>query len=156
MMNNISMTSGFYTDFQSQSTQRFEKADSGGNGEVSKSEFSSILSDRGLSETSAEKLFTKLDRDNNGSISTQERDLAVDQMQQRAQKLQTMLAGGFNQSFDSVDSLMARLEQNETVDDSKVLKQKILDIREALASRPDASNDFSVSNSLFPNIDESV
>lgn len=156
MINNSSMISSFQPDFQNQSKQRFEKADTDGNGEISKAEFSSILGDRGLSETKAEKLFTKLDQDNSGSISTQERDLAVDQVQQRVQKLQSVLASGFNQPFDSVGSLMERLEQDESTVNSDVLKQKMMEIREALASRRDAPNDFSVLNSLFPEIDETV
>ena len=156
MIDNISMTSGFRLDSQNQSAQRFDKADSDGNGELSQAEFSSILSDRGVSETNAEKLFTKLDKDNSGAISTEERELAVDQMQQRAQKLQTMLASGFNQSFDSVDSLMDRLQEEDSIEKSDMLKQRILDIRENLAGRGSVSNDLSVFNYLFPEINETV
>jgi len=152
-----SMMSGFRPEMLTQKLDdKFQSADADNNGEVSKSEFSTVLSEKGVTESKIDKLFSHVDTDGSGSVSLQEHEDQVTKIQERAEQFMSSNSSGGALGFDPIESLMSSLSNDE--DDS--LKAKFKETLESVKSggvqtqvQLSAMQDLA---SMFPKISEKV
>ncbi len=84
MISSISSTTGSYGmgSLKEMQERMFQKADSDGDGQISKAELSSMRANGPRGGPSADEMFTNLDTDQDGSISREESDAALERMRE--------------------------------------------------------------------------
>jgi len=136
--------------------ERYKTADGDSNGEISKTEFDSIFADKGVSSSLSKNAFERLDKDGSGAITKEEREQAIEQIQQRAQKIMSSLSTRMDSSFDSFDSILNKLGQSDGIASSQALQQRLKELQGSIGSRDTQYAPEALLNKLFPEIDEKV
>jgi Ca2+-binding EF-hand superfamily protein len=95
MISSISSTMGSYGMGSLKEMQQriFQKADSDGDGQISKAELSSMRTNGPQGGPSADEMFTKLDTDQDGSISREECDASLEKMREQMSQGAKMFFG---------------------------------------------------------------
>lgn len=156
-MTAISNGSGFDPSvFAQRSTERFKAADLDGNEQVSKDEFLKVASANGIDASRMETVFSKIDRNGDGSISKQEHQQMMQKVQERMSSMLEKAQNGQG-GFDALLALMETLSK-DTVEPSE--KDQLNDVLSKLKSgdKSDTTVNKGVSliNNLVPTIDLSV
>lgn len=156
-MTTISNGSGFDPSvFAQRSTERFKAADLDGNEQVSKDEFLKVASANGIDASRMETVFSKIDRNGDGSISKQEHQQMVQKVQERMSSMLEKAQNGQG-GFDALLALMETLSK-DTVEPSE--KGQLNDVLSKLKSgdKSDTTVNKGVSliNNLVPTIDVTV
>lgn len=96
MISSISSSMGSYgtSSLKEMQQKMFQKADSNGDGQISKTELSSMQANGPKGGPSADEMFTKLDTDEDGAVSRAESDAALEQMRQEMFHGAAMFSGG--------------------------------------------------------------
>ena len=109
-MTAISNGSGFDPSvFAQRSTERFKAADLDGNEQVSKDEFLKVASANGIDASRMETVFSKIDRNGDGSISKQEHQQMTQKVQERMSSMLEKAQNGQG-GFDALLALMETLK----------------------------------------------
>lgn len=147
----------FGSNISAQSMQeRYKTADGDANGEINKAEFDSIFADKGISSSLSKNVFERLDKDGSGAITKEEREQAIEQIQQRAQKIMSSLSTKMESSIDSFDSILNKLGQSDGIASSQALQQRLKELQGSIGSRDTQYAPEALLNKLFPEIDEKV
>ncbi|MEM9160278.1 MAG: EF-hand domain-containing protein [Verrucomicrobiota bacterium] len=122
MIDGIGGQGGFNpAQFNQMKEQSFKTADADGDGAVSKAEFGTVMSDRGMSTDQIDTMFSKIDTGGDGSISQNESDAAIENMKEKMETMmgfmKSMGSGGMGSSGQSM-SLLDALENSDS-DDSE-------------------------------------
>jgi Ca2+-binding EF-hand superfamily protein len=96
MVSSISSNMGSYSmpSLKEMQQKMFQKADADGDGQISKTELSSIQPKGSQNNSSSDDMFSKLDSDADGAISRAESDAAIEQMRQDMFQGPSMFQGG--------------------------------------------------------------
>jgi Ca2+-binding EF-hand superfamily protein len=140
-------------EFQRNAQKAFSAADSDENGTVSKSEATSALQDKGMSDNAIDKMFSQMDGNGDGEISSQEQADAFEKMQERMASMQGGM--GFNQQTESAslfESLLQSLSEDQEEDDEEIndLLEKLKEDPTSDEVKQEASN---LINQRIPAVD---
>ena len=138
-------------------TDKFNAADLDASGSLSKTEFAEALAGKGVSSNRAEKLFNRIDSNQDGQISLEEQQERIAAMQER---MNNFTGGGMpstNANFDTVSSLFEALNSTATGEERKQQLQGLMkDIKSNGLTEENISSLTSLSNEIMPAIDISA
>jgi len=134
---------------------RFKTADTDGSEAVSKQEFVSAMEETGLDASKMEKMFSRMDSNDDGEVTQQEQQDMMSMMERRMGSLGG--GGGGKGGFDSVTTLLESLQSESDNDDEKQKLQDVLDkIRSAGNGGSLMSESLSLINEIIPGINTSA
>ena len=133
--------------------ERFKAADADSNEGVSRKEFSDFIAQAGVDTKIANKIFDRLDLDDDGQISQNEQQDVMRLVEQRLGGLKSREAVS-KEWFDEVKSLIASLQTESSVSDkNQRLQDAVQKIRSAGYDESIASDSALVTNGKSPQID---
>ncbi len=134
-------------------TEKFNAADIDASGTLSKAEFADALSGKGLSQQRAEKLFSRIDANQDGQISLEEQQQKVAAMQERIEGLSAKNATPGQGNFDALASLFEILDSSEQAGDKKQQLQGLMkDIKSNGPNQNNLTEPATLSNQILPSI----
>ncbi len=137
-------------------TDKFNSADTDASGSLSKTEFAEALAGKGVSSNRAEKLFNRIDSNQDGQISLEEQQEKITAMQERMNSF----TGGMpatNANFDAVSSLFEALNSTATDESRKQELQGLMkDIKTNGLTDDNIASLTSLSGEIIPAIDISA
>lgn len=133
--------------------ERFKAADADSNEGVSRKEFGDFIEQAGVDAKIANKIFDRLDLDDDGQISQNEQQDVMRLVEQRLGGLKSREAVS-KEGFDEVKSLIASLQNESSVSDKNPrLQDAVQKIRSAGYDDSIASDSALVTNGKSPQID---
>ena len=133
--------------------ERFKAADADSNEGVSRKEFGDFIEQAGVDAKIANKIFDRLDLDDDGQISQNEQQDVMRLVEQRLGGLKSREAVS-KEGFDEVKSLIASLQNESSVSDkNQRLQDAVQKIRSAGYVESIASDSALVTNGKSPQID---
>lgn len=133
--------------------ERFKAADADSNEGVSRKEFGDFIEQAGVDAKIANKIFDRLDLDDDGQISQNEQQDVMRLVEQRLGGLKSREAVS-KEGFDEVKSLIASLQNESSVSDkNQRLQDAVQKIRSAGYDESIDSDSALVTNGKSPQID---
>ena len=133
--------------------ERFKAADADSNEGVSRKEFGDFIEQAGVDAKIANKIFDRLDLDDDGQISQNEQQDVMRLVEQRLGGLKSREAVS-KEGFDEVKSLIASLQNESSVSGkNQRLQDAVQKIRSAGYDESIASDSALVTNGKSPQID---
>ena len=137
---------------------KFKAADTDGSETVSKQEFISALEETGLDTSKMDMIFSRIDSNGDGQISSQEQQDMMSMMEQRMGSLMGGSGGKSGEGFNSVTTLLETLQSES---DSDVEKQRLQDALDNMrtgghSSESAMSESLSLINGMIPGINASA
>ena len=119
-------------ELQKNMQQQFTAADVDESGSLSKSEATQSMSDKGMSESAIDKMFSKMDSNGDGEVTAEEQDAMFEQMQERMASMQSMMGGGAGKtdSASLFESLLESLSADQEDSDDDELDDLLEKLRE--------------------------
>jgi Ca2+-binding EF-hand superfamily protein len=140
-----------------QMNDRFHAADVDQSGSLTKAEVSASLEARGVDSSKVDKIFGRMDANNDGQITLQEQQDAMKAMQDRMEKFMGQGGVGQQNGFDAVTSLLESLQADTAEGENQEKLNELLDrLRSGDVSSESLSESVSLLNSIAPPINISV